>query len=84
MQHPDMATPWPLPQPDLYTIGDIIVLRDRSHASGVEDDIEGFSLTPDQFAKLIFCERGMHQKAVYADNISRLRNRLPRLDFVVR
>ncbi|OAP58041.1 hypothetical protein AYL99_07131 [Fonsecaea erecta] len=66
--------PWVFPEPDVHTIGDIVVLRE-DHEDGPASKVEAFRLTAGKFEQLIFCDRMMHQKEMYRKLLWQLRSR---------
>lgn len=61
---------WPFPAQDLHNVGDLIVLKDTS--TEAQKEIHAFRVTPEEFGLLIFCDRNLHKKVEYLDNVKKL------------
>ena len=61
---------WRLPPPQLYHIGDLIVLKqEQEKAINV---VRGYQVTPELFSDTVFYDLAAHPKAVYQKNIASL------------
>lgn len=64
---------WALPSPDLYPMGDLIVIKDMSlEDDSGDNDVYAYETTPATLSQRIFCDPRMHGKAVYLQRINRL------------
>jgi hypothetical protein len=63
---------WPLPEPHLAIAGDIVVLKD-SNPNGEEVKLSALLLDPRDFATLLFVRASVHSRAIYLDNIERIK-----------
>jgi hypothetical protein len=66
----------PSKNPNLYTIGEIIILTERRNRESGAKELRATRVTPEQLGKLVFCDFGMHKKEVYRERIVRLRNKM--------
>ncbi|KAF2737723.1 alpha/beta-hydrolase [Polyplosphaeria fusca] len=64
---------WEFPKPTAYIVGDLVLLK-RSY--DLNDDqsvhVQGYQIDADQLGELLFYDRQMHSKLVYAENIDAL------------
>jgi hypothetical protein len=61
---------WIIGEQELHPFGDLIILKDTS--KGDDKNINGYTVDPQSFGNLIFCDRKMHQKSEYIENIKLL------------
>lgn len=66
---------WDLPQPELFHIGQIIVLKAGYSDAPVMEaatpnwDLRAYFVPPEEFAKLLFCRVSVHSRQIYAENM---------------
>ncbi|KAI9771960.1 MAG: hypothetical protein M1839_002593 [Geoglossum umbratile] len=72
---------WPLPAPDYFHLGQVIVLK-----AGVTDlegeiggagqearlDLRAYVVRPDEFARLLFCRISVHTRLIYLENVKEI------------
>ena len=80
---------WALPQPGYHLVGDIVVLRLKLMDAPAEHDDDTFSqastltspvvnaveLSPEEFARLLFCDIGTHRRGSYLERMEMLVSR---------
>ncbi|KAJ6260736.1 hypothetical protein Dda_4965 [Drechslerella dactyloides] len=85
----DGRPPWSLPEPELFHIGPIVILKVGTYNSEAQSARESSSapkppgsrlimsawqITPEELSKIIFCRLSVHSRTVYRDRIQKLRN----------
>lgn len=64
---------WQLSAPHLEIVGDIVVLKD-SNPNGEEVQLSAALVHPSDFATLLFVRASVHSRAIYLDNIERIKS----------
>ncbi|KAF3902076.1 hypothetical protein ABW21_db0200865 [Orbilia brochopaga] len=85
----DGRPPWLLPEPELFHVGPIIVLKVGTHKPGSHRAraapstarslgsglvMSAWQIMPEELSKVIFCRLSVHSRIVYKDRIQKLRS----------
>jgi hypothetical protein len=73
---------WPLPQPEYWHLGQIVVFKVKVAETIVDDSLDGgkdelvlhtVAVSPEEFGKLLFCDVSSHRRISYQERVDLLR-----------
>ena len=63
--------PWPLPAPNLYHIGSIVILKEME-PNRKGQSVQAYNISPEQLGNTVFCDLSMHPRTKYEEMLGYL------------